>query len=97
MTSSQRVTQLQPVYMAVVHFTEIICCNTEITFVVCVFDLVYVSFKKGITACYYLSLLRYIPIFKHNQDVHNFCSKTMKRQPCWCTNKILWELNSFLM
>ena len=32
-----------------------------------------VSFKKGITACYCLSLLRYIPIFKHNQDVHNFC------------------------
>ena len=59
--------------MAVVHFTEIICCNTEITFVISMFDLIYVSFKKGITACYYLSLLRYIPIFKHNQDVHNFC------------------------
>ena len=29
---------LQPVCSAVVHFTEIICCNTEISFVICVFD-----------------------------------------------------------
>ena len=25
-----------------------------------------------------------------------WCSKTMKRQPCWCNKKILWELNSFV-
>ena len=29
---------LQPVCIAVVHFTEIICCNTEITNVISVFD-----------------------------------------------------------
>ena len=29
---------LQPVCIAVVHFTEIICCNTEITKVISVFD-----------------------------------------------------------
>ena len=29
---------LQPVYIAVVHFTKIICCNTEITNVISVFD-----------------------------------------------------------
>ena len=26
-----------------------------------------------------------------------WCSKTMKRRPCYCTQKIIWELNSFLM
>ena len=26
-----------------------------------------------------------------------WCPKTMKRWPCWCTELILWELNSFLM
>ena len=26
-----------------------------------------------------------------------WCSKTMKRRPCWCPKPILWELNSFLM
>jgi len=26
-----------------------------------------------------------------------WCLKTMKRQPCWCSKPILWELNSFLM
>ena len=26
-----------------------------------------------------------------------WCSTTMKRRPCWRTNTILWELNSFLM
>ena len=26
-----------------------------------------------------------------------WCPKTMKRQPCWCSKLILWELNSFLM
>ena len=29
---------LRPVCIAVVHFTEIICCNTEITNVISVFD-----------------------------------------------------------
>ena len=29
---------LQPVWIAVVHFTEINCCNTEITYVIFVFD-----------------------------------------------------------
>ena len=28
---------------------------------------------------------------------HVWCFKTMKRRPCWCIKKILWELNSFLM
>ena len=26
-----------------------------------------------------------------------WCSKTMKRQPCWCLKPILWELNSVCM
>ena len=26
-----------------------------------------------------------------------WCSKTIKRRPCWSTKQILWELNSFLM
>ena len=26
-----------------------------------------------------------------------WCSKTMKRRPCWCSKPILWELNSFVM
>ena len=29
---------LQPVCIAVLHFTEIICCNTEITNMISVFD-----------------------------------------------------------
>ena len=38
--------------------TETICCNTEITNVISVFDnmIVSVSFKKGITACHFLRL-----------------------------------------
>ena len=44
---------LQPVCIAVVHFTEIIYCNTENTNVSSMFDnrIASVSFKKGITAC----------------------------------------------
>ena len=51
---------LQPVCIAVVHFTEIICCNTEITNVISVFDnrIASVSFKKGITACYCLGVVK---------------------------------------
>ena len=26
-----------------------------------------------------------------------WCPKTMKRRPCWCPKRVLWELNSFLM
>ena len=26
-----------------------------------------------------------------------WCSKTMKRRPCWCPKQVLWDLNSFLM
>ena len=26
-----------------------------------------------------------------------WCSKTMKRRPCWCPKPVLWELNSFLV
>ena len=26
-----------------------------------------------------------------------WCSKTMKRRPCWCSKPVLWELNCFLM
>ena len=26
-----------------------------------------------------------------------WCSKTMKRRPCWCAKKIIWWLNSFLL
>ena len=26
-----------------------------------------------------------------------WCLKTMKRRPCWCPKRVLWELNSFLM
>ena len=26
-----------------------------------------------------------------------WCSKTMKRRPCWCPKPVLWELNTFLV
>ena len=75
---------VQPVCIAVVHFTEIICCNTEITNVISVFDnrIASVSFKKGITACYCLRLWRYNPIFKHSQNVRNFYIQQMISVKC---------------
>ena len=64
---------LQPVCIAIMHFTAL---NKEITKEITVFDnrdCIYVSFKKGITACYCLRLWRYNPIFKYNRNVRNFC------------------------
>ena len=64
---------VQPVCIAVVHFTEIISFDNRIASV---------SFKKGITACYCLRLWRYNPIFKHNQNVRNFYIQQMISVKC---------------
>ena len=40
----------------------------------------------------------YIPVywsFSHDVTAAIFVYKTMNRQPCLCTERILWELNSF--
>ena len=72
--------QLQPVCTAVVHFTEINCCNIEFTNVIFVFENRIVS----------MFLLRRVsqpsialnPIFKHNQNVGNFVVQQMISVKC---------------
>ena len=47
------------------------------TWFLCLITWLYLCFfKKGITACYCLRLWRYNQIFKHNQNVRNFCITT---------------------
>ena len=42
-------------------------------------------------------LVYYIECFYRTLWQPYWCSKTMKRWPCWCTKTILWASDSFLM
>ena len=62
-------------YIAVVHFTEIICCYTEITNVLIVFENRIVSSQpKEMAGCdTLLKRNRYNPVIKHRNHVRDFC------------------------
>ena len=66
---------LQTVCVAVVHLTEIICCNTEITNVLIVFENRIVSSQpKAIASCdTLLKRNRYNSVIKHRNHVRDFC------------------------
>ena len=66
---------LQTVCVAVVHLTEIICCNTEITNVLIVFENRIVSSQpKEIASCdTLLKRNRYNSVIKHRNHVRDFC------------------------
>ena len=66
--------------------------SVPVTCLLCVFLLLQVA-----SACPAAWLTVFIERFHMTSRRPHWCSKTMKRRPCWFTKKIPWELNSFLM